>query len=238
MTLANELAKSVDFLDVEIEHKLFVEPVQNALANLDSIFESVTTSMPCAWEVYLTGSNNFRNKIATLQEYKGNRKLTAKPQHYEACRDRAIKKHRAVVINDMEADDELAIRSEELLAMGKTPVLVTIDKDLKQVGGWYYDWVKKELEFIEPLEAKRYFYIQMLMGDSSDNIPGLPDVGPKTAAKLLSKCRSEEEMWRVVKDSYNKLWTLGKVDEALQEIGTLLWMQRTRTVSLWSPCGS
>lgn len=235
MTEANAMAKAVDFEEVEIEHKLFVEPVQNAYANLDNIFTATVEKFPCDWEVYLTGSNNFRHKLATIQEYKGQRKLKAKPVHYEALRQRAIKKYNAIVIDNMEADDELAIRSEELLAVGKTPILVTIDKDIDQVPGYHYNWNKEEMRYIPPFEACRSFYKQLLMGDNSDNIPGLAGVGDKTADKILANCKTEKDLHKATRDMYVKHHGEAAVDGLMKEIGTLLWLQRTRDISSWQP---
>ena len=86
------------------------------------------------FEMYLTGTDNFRHKVATIKPYKGNRKQD-KPKYYHHIRAYLEKVHRAWVVNGMEADDMLAIRQQEL---GDSSVIVSRDKDLRQVQGWPY----------------------------------------------------------------------------------------------------
>jgi hypothetical protein len=230
MTEANEIAKALGFPeDIEVRHEQFVEPVENALANLRNIIDRTKSKFDCPWELYLTGSGNFRYELAKTLPYKGNRELMLKPVHYDSLRKYAIRWHGAVVIAGMEADDEIGIRSTELKAEGKTPIIASIDKDLKQLGGWNYDWVKDNLTFINDLEAKRFYYAQILSGDRTDNIPGIDGIGPKTADKLLANARSERDMLKIVKQAYKE----HKILDRLPEIGTLLWLQRTREIKTW-----
>jgi len=230
MTEANEIAKVLGFPeDIEIRHQQTVEPVENALANMKNIIERTKSKFNCPWELYLTGKGNFRYDLAKTLPYKGNRELMLKPVHYGALRNYAMKWHGARNIEGMEADDEIGIRSTELIAEGKIPIIASIDKDLKQLGGWNYDWVKDVLTYIPELEAKRFYYTQILTGDRTDNIPGIDGVGPKTAEKMLASARNEREMLKIVKQAYKD----NRILERLPEIGTLLWLQRTREIKTW-----
>jgi len=49
-------------------------------------------------------------------------------------------------------------------------IIVSIDKDFKQVCGWHYNFVKKDKFYVSPEEGLRFFYKQILTGDSIDGI--------------------------------------------------------------------
>jgi len=167
------------------------------------------------WELHLTGKNNFRDKIATTKPYKGNRKGNEKPHHYSLLREYLVTSWGATVNDGIEADDMLAIRATEL---GDDSVIVTLDKDLDQVVGWHYNFVKKIKYYVEKDEGLLNFYKQFLTGDSVDNIQGAKGIGPKRADKLLNGL-SEKEMWDVVVEA------LGE-DRAIEN-GHLLYMLRS-----------
>jgi len=168
------------------------------------------------WELFLTGKNNFREDIAITAPYKGNRK-SEKPVHYALLREYLEKSWGALVVHDMEADDMLAIKATSL---GDDSVIVTLDKDLDQVEGWHYNFVKKNKYFIGKDEGLLNFYMQFLVGDSVDNIIGVKGIGPKKAYALLAD-KTEQEMWDVVVEH------LG--EERAIENGHLLYMLRTST---------
>jgi hypothetical protein len=166
------------------------------------------------WELFLTGKNNFRMDVATTAPYKGNR-TADKPIHYHLLRDYLVSSWGAHVVDGMEADDMLAIRLTEL---GDDAVLVSLDKDLDQVPGWHYNFVKKTTYCITPDEGLLNFYKQFLIGDAVDNIKGAHGIGPKKAQKLLED-KTEKEMWDIVVEH------LGI--EHATENGHLLYMLRT-----------
>lgn len=167
------------------------------------------------WELFLTGKKNFRYDYAVTAPYKGNRKGTDKPTHYELLREYLMKSWGAHLSDGIEADDMLAIRATEL---GDESVMVTLDKDLDQVRGWHYNFVKKNKYFITEAEGLLNFYKQFLVGDRIDNIIGVKGIGDKKAQKLLED-KSEQEMWSVVVEQ------LG--EERALENGHLLYMLRS-----------
>jgi len=81
---------------------------------------------------------------------------------------------------------------------------VSIDKDLKQVPGWYFNPDKPEngMEWIDEWTGHFNFYKQLLTGDKVDNIPGIRGIGPKKAEKLLMDCKDEVEMYEVCANVY------------------------------------
>ena len=145
------------------------------------------------WELHLTGKTNFRNDVAVTVPYKGNRAKTEKPVHYHLLREYLELSWKATISENMEADDMLAIRATEL---GESSVIVSLDKDLDQVAGWHYNFVRKDLYSITEEEGLFRFYKQMLTGDRVDNIVGVKGIGDKKAEKLLTG-KTEHEMWAV-----------------------------------------
>ena len=103
-----------------------------------------------------------------------------------------------------EADDIIGTIATRLRAAGLRSVLVTRDKDLAQLvrdGDHYWDYAGERRFAYGDIEGKfgvrpeRMADYQALMGDSVDNIPGVPGIGPKTAAALLSAFASLEELY-------------------------------------------
>lgn len=92
-----------------------------------------------------------------------------------------------MVIPHLEADDILGmLGSKATLKDGSVPVMVTIDKDLRQVPGWHYNPDKDDHPVrVTQEEGDRFFHKQWLMGDATDSIPGLWKWGPAKADKLL-----------------------------------------------------
>lgn len=201
------------------------------------------------YEIFLTGSGNFRIDVATIKPYKGTRP-TDKPHHYERIREYLIKFRGATLVEGMEADDAVSIeqmkdRSDCHLRMmsaesygEKTEdvyydykrfsetVLCSIDKDLDMVPGWHYDWLKKERYWVDEVDGIRHFYKQLLTGDTVDNIPGLFGVGKSsTLLRKLDDMDSELDMYSHLVTQYEKrfgsYWW-----QFLLENAQLLWMLR------------
>ena len=167
------------------------------------------------WSLHLTGKGNFRDEIAVTAPYKGNRKGAEKPKHYKLIRDYLVYSWDAVIWEGMEADDAIAIEATELKGDG---VIVSLDKDLDQVVGWHYNFVKDNLYYVDQETANFNFYKQFLTGDAVDNIKGVHGIGPKKAEKLLEG-KTETEMWEVIVEH------LGH--ERAMENGHLLYMLRS-----------
>ena len=198
--------------------------------------------------VLLSGPDNFREKLATIKEYKGNREPDYKPTHYQAIRDYLGRRFDAIVIHGREADDEVSIlaRADE----GVT-VVATIDKDLDQVPGMHYDYAKKVLYEVAPREAMLCFFTQLLAGDTVDNIQGLFRVGVGKAEKLLvawekeaGDTRLQDHWWtQTVKEydanikKYPDKYPEGMTgEEAALETARLVYMQQYEG-QLWTPPG-
>ena len=206
------------------------EPLENALHSVKLYIQGILDQFPDheTFQVYLTGKDNFRYKVATIKEYKGNRKDTPKPKYYNEIREYMEKVWKAEVIHGMEADDAMAM--SQWGCPDRSTVIASIDKDLKMIPGFHFNFVKQELTDISLKEANRMLFWQMLVGDTSDNIPGINKVGPKTADKMLPMDGDEASWKRTVIEEYKKQYG-PKWKEAYNEIATLLWMIRDRDQS-------
>ncbi len=154
--------------------------------------------------VFDAARKTFRNRI--YSEYKANRPPAPEdlvPQ-FPLVRDatRALNLP-AIELEDFEADDIIATYARQAQAKGMNVVIVSSDKDLMQLIGEgisLYDAMKQK-PIGEP-EVKEKFGVPpdkvlevlSLMGDSSDNVPGVPGIGPKTAAELIGEYGTLENL--------------------------------------------
>jgi hypothetical protein len=197
-------------------------------------------------KVFLSGSTNFRNDVATITTYKGSRLNTPKPFWYQEIRDYMIRKG-ASVTEGIEADD--AVSMEQFQAPEGTTIICTIDKDLRMIPGHHYNYHRKTAEHIKPGAAMRNFYRQICMGDSTDDIPGCFKVGKVKAAKVIHDgLRNESAMFRATLALYEENMesypehhmphtVSGDALGSLTENARLLWMQRVPD-QLWNPPGT
>lgn len=139
-----------------------------------------------------------------------------------------------------EADDIIGTIATRLRAAGHRAVLVTRDKDLAQLvrdGDHYWDYAGERRfayadiagQFGVPPERMADYLA--LTGDSVDNIPGVPGVGPKTAAALLSAFASLEELY----DGLDRVCSLpirgaGKLAARLREHREAAYFARRLTI--------
>ena len=202
--------------------------------------------------VYLTGKTNFRNEVATIREYKGNRSSSTRPVHYQYIRDYIEDQHPTITSDNCEADDLCAMRlftefkkaQKSKRKLNCEAILCSIDKDLRNIPGYHYNIKSKKIDWVTPKMANKHFASQLLTGDSCDNIPGISylsgkkkKVGPVGAKKFLKEATSIPELYSAVCDVYaehvGEDW-----ENKLQEVGTLLWMQRSPEeefdISLWA----
>lgn len=153
------------------------EPVENCLHSVKLLTESIIRESGAdSHRIFLSGSNNFR--LDVCPDYKAHRP-TEKPVHLKACREYLVNKYKAEIVDGMEADDAMGI------AQTDNTIICTIDKDLDTIQGWHYNWRKNKKYWVSEEEADRFFWSQMLIGDTADNIFGIKGVGVKRAAKIL-----------------------------------------------------
>jgi DNA polymerase-1 len=106
-----------------------------------------------------------------------------------------------------EADDLLASAAKKLAAQGHPVILVSGDKDLLQlVSETITVWDPMRDVFMDPAAVQKKYNLPpgqlldffALMGDSSDNVPGVAGIGPKTAEKLINQYASLEGLYQEI----------------------------------------
>tara|TARA_B100000029_G_scaffold31770_1_gene30266 strand:+ start:8543 stop:11311 length:2769 start_codon:yes stop_codon:yes gene_type:complete len=147
--------------------------------------------------IFDSARKNFRNEI--YKDYKANRSEAPEdlaPQ-FEYIR-KAVKAFNLPSVEQInyEADDLLATYAKQIISLGAKVTIISSDKDLMQLvskGIRLYDPMKskvigeKEVEEKFGVKPTQVIDVQSLAGDSSDNIPGVPGIGIKTAAELIKK---------------------------------------------------
>ncbi len=213
-----------------------VGPVSHALSNAKELIKRVILRTGAdEYTLYLTGKGNFREEIATILPYKGNRDGTHKPHHYDSIKRYLKENWGAQEVEGIEADDAMATTQMDGILEGEVyanTCIATIDKDLNMIPGWHYNWNKDILYFIDEDTAIQWFYCQLIMGDTVDNIRGIQGAGKKKTYQILSTCKDEKDMYWEVLKLYDKKYD--KPMEALMENAHLLWMIREEGVR-WKP---
>ena len=150
--------------------------------------------------IFDSAKKNFRNDI--YSDYKANRSETPEdliPQ-FEYIR-KAVKAFSlpSIELINYEADDLLATYAKQIVDAGAKVTVISSDKDLMQLVSEkirLYDPMKNKVlgedEVFEKFGVKpnQVIDVQSLAGDSSDNIPGVPGIGVKTAAELINKYKT------------------------------------------------
>lgn len=174
--------------------------------------------------IYLSGKDNFRDKLGTIQVYKGNRDPSQRPKYYQEIKDYLINVHGAILCHGQEADDQVGI--DQWAAKDRSTCIVGQDKDLNMIPGHHFNPVKEEYWYINLADANAWFFQQMLEGDRTDNIPGIQGIGPVKASKLLAPCQKDVfKMREVVMSQYRQQY--GEAAEsAYAEVSSLLWIRR------------
>ena len=154
--------------------------------------------------IFDSARKNFRNEI--YKDYKANRSDAPDdliPQ-FEYIR-KSVKAFNlpSVELINYEADDLIATYVEQILKLGAKVTIVSSDKDLMQL-------YKKNVRIYDPMKNKfigeddvikkfgvksdKVIDVQSLAGDTSDNVPGVPGIGVKTAAELINKYGNLEKL--------------------------------------------
>lgn len=135
--------------------------------------------------------------------YKANRK--GRPLLYTALRQWVLDTHPSTFLRPrLEADDILGILMTNKKIIEGPKMMVSIDKDLKQVPGKLYDPNQEELSEADERSGLLVFLTQLLTGDTVDNYPGCPGVGPVRAQKLLAGAEHVEDVWPEIVKAYEK----------------------------------
>jgi hypothetical protein len=194
----------------------------------------------------LTGSGShkgYRYAVARVKPYQGQRSGSRRPLNWEPLRNllEAGTFGSTTLDYDREADDRFAQYGH---ADPENTVIGTQDKDMRMVPGYHLDWVDMRMRYLPPgaydvvMNDKQFgikwFWLQMLHGDTADNIPGLPGavingktvkVGEVTAGKMLAGTTCNADAVREVYNAYHSYYKERALVEMLEQ-AVLLWMRR------------
>ena len=232
------------------------EPVANCLQIVRNTVRSIIDETECKWpgetvvpHTVLSGPGNFRLDIAKQKPYKGNRDPSHMPVHYGAIRNYLIDTWGAQVVHNREADDEVSIRGWSGYRRKDLTVIATIDKDLDQVAGWHYDYMKKVFYEVSYTDACKAFWRQVLSGDPGDNVPGCWRMGVDRAQRIVddqfAAGATEEDLWEAVLAEYDHSRVkigcpyadVTNVEDIALETAQLVYMQQAPG-ELWMPPGT
>lgn len=222
-------------LDYTLERYIIAEPVQHCLRIIHNTIKRLSKfGEPVLW-LSPSDKSNFRFGIQNTpgprgEGYKAGR--PEKPVHYKEARNYIVNKYHAKEISGFEADDALGLFQDD------NSIAVHIDKDINMVPGKHINWVTGEhytvptgLGYVNLVNKKiigrgrKFFYHQLLTGDSTDNIPGLPGVGDITAYNILEDCETELECLNRVEGMYYEKLGVGQGTlDRLLEVADLLWI--------------
>ncbi len=178
--------------------------------------------------IFDSARKTFRNEI--YSEYKANRSEAPDdlaPQ-FEYIRKSVLAFNLpSVDLPNYEADDLIATYVDKILKKGGKVTIVSSDKDLMQLyqkNVRIFDPMKNKFVTEEDVikkfgvDASKVIDVQSLAGDSSDNVPGVPGIGVKTAAELINKYGTLEKLLKSaheIKQNKRRETLLENKDKAL-----------------------
>ena len=199
--------------------RLVYRDLDNITSNFNGGFDDVI--------LFFSSSKNFRKDIDP--NYKGNRNRK-KPCGYRRVIDRLTKEFCVVLEDKLEADDAIGV----FATANPGNIIVSPDKDLRQIPGDIWNLKDAAVDHILPDEGEKWFYMQAMAGDMTDGYSGVPGIGLKRAEALLDKHGC---CWKTVLDTY--------LDKGLTEEDALLNARLARIltndlykdgeIKLWNP---
>ena len=189
---------------------------------------------------------NFRRKV--WPEYKKHRgdSNTSRPILFAALREWIHENYATKEKPGIEGDDTIGIMAtgdiNGLPEDKQARVIASIDKDMLTIPGRHYNWRKPGGVFtVTEDEAYYNLLYQTIIGDSTDNFPGLPGCGPVGAGRILDDAsgQSMREMWEHVVIAFeerglsrNDALTQARCARILQASD---WDFKHDKVILWTP---
>jgi 5'-3' exonuclease len=176
-------------------------------ASVDSVVTMILhTTLATEYIGVLSGDHNFRHDVYKYDVYKGQR--PPKPEWHQqfekVIKDRLISRWKFYVADQIEADDAICAHAEECEKRGHSYTICSPDKDLRQIHGKHFDYKKNELIDVTPDKAFYNLCIQLLSGDRTDNITGIPGLGEVKSKLILDKAETSFSYLTDVKAQYIK----------------------------------
>jgi len=190
---------------VDIDALCFVSSMET-LEESKGVFDHRLYNLLCDVEadsyLCLLSKGPYFRKIVN-PEYKGNRTLED-PRYRAALKQHCIDAHGGIIVQGAEADDLVAFYKN---IYREDAIVCSSDKDvLYQIPGTHYDTYYKNNHHVTVTrtEALNFLAVQTLMGDSTDNIKGIPRVGKVKAKKMLEGITDRRELFLKCLEEYLK----------------------------------
>lgn len=183
---------------------------------------------------------SLRSEFDQESVYKEHRKHVAKPKYVSQMKEEIQSRYPCldVPLELGEADDALSIKAHQYRKTATDYIICGCDKDLWQIPGYHYNYLKKECEYVTEQEANRFFFKQLLMGDKADNIPGLHGIGPVKANYILGDETDVEALWDLVLGAYISHYSVSLTEDEITDIiyerANKLWLRR-KEGEIWVP---
>ena len=242
--------------DVWTRHSEMPAARQAYWDDIDRMCEQVGCGVEDVFHCF-TSASMFRRRL--FPAYKQSRKGSAKPIGWKAMKTELMQRDTAFMFNEIEADDLLGIFAT--MIEGEEVAIASGDKDLMQIPGTHV-WMRTEkdpqpedeltIEYADDLviktntreHAERFTYKQILMGDSTDGIPGCKGIGPITADKIVNKFNLSEpvDCWQEIVRVYETKGCMENASEYATQQARLTRILRAdeydfanHQVILWNP---
>lgn len=194
-----------------------------------------------------------RRAVATVKPYQGQRNSSRRPKNWGYLREFFEGGHGQGWASKMwstrEADDGISYACwEKYRRTQELDAIHSGDKDMRMIPGVHLDWNTYEIVTLLPgdfevynqdkskLFGLKWFWTQMLQGDTADNIPGLPEfngkkVGEVTSAKLLAPAQFHVQAQNIVTECYALTYGAEWRDRFAEQ-AALLWMRTDASAAI------
>lgn len=165
-------------------YEMSKDTLEEGMAGIDSrIQHMLNITETDKYHLFLS-TRSFRHALSKVRPYKGKRGKIDKILLPSLLKYLEVE-HGGTRVNGLEADDLVTFFHTE---DPDNSIVCSPDKDvLKQNTGTHYSYGKQEFVEVTSEEADKFLWVQTLMGDTTDNIEGIPGIGPKKAESILSK---------------------------------------------------
>jgi 5'-3' exonuclease len=181
------------------------ETLNEAKGKFNELLSDVMSStFSTDYVMAIGGPDNFR--VDLFDDYKGNRKKAkdTRPDWFGDLKSWVVDTFEGAILTDnCEADDMVRVWANECDAAGISRVVCSIDKDLDCIVGNHFNPRTRSIYQITEEYAERFYWQQVLTGDSTDNIPGLWKCGPVKAKKILAPAETHKDLIDAVCRAYD-----------------------------------
>lgn len=167
------------------------DSIEESIINVNSIMNSIMKETGSShYYLFLSKSPYFRNSIS--EDYKVKRTLPTL-KYIKSLKGYLEEEFKAISYDKLEADDLVSFASMESSRQAIEYVICSIDKDvLKQTPGHHFNYKTYEQGYTSIDAAIEFIFIQTCMGDSTDNIKGIPKVGEVKAKEALKNLTMDQ----------------------------------------------